>query len=124
MTEKELKEIGETYHLSMEKYKISVNDLVAMGIASHSDIPKLLYYIKKLESNTIRWIHVIDNPPKENEEVLFGVFDPTTQIFQGYIRDGCIFSDFFENNFLPERGMYWQVLPGLPKNIYKDLEEK
>ena len=76
------------------------------------------------EFRASRWIHVIDDLPKENVEVLFGVFDPTTQIFQGYMRDGCIFSDFFENSFLPVRGMYWQVLPGLPKNIYKDLEEK
>ena len=76
------------------------------------------------EFRASRWIHVIDNPPKENEEVLFGVFDPTTQIFQGYMRNGYIFSDSFEYTFLPIRGIYWQVLPGLPKNIYKDLEEK
>lgn len=76
------------------------------------------------EFRASRWIHVIDDLPKENVEVLFGVFDPTTQIFQGYIRDGRIFTDLFDHRFSPERGMYWQVLPGLPKNIYKDLEEK
>ena len=62
---------------------------------------------------------MIDTPPKENEEVLFGLFDPITQIFQGYMRNGHIFSDSHENSFLPVRGMYWQVLPGLPENILK-----
>ena len=81
-------------------------------------------YIKKLESQIPKWIHVIDNPPKENVEVLFGVFDSITHVFQGYMRNGYIFSDSFEYTFLPIRGIYWQVLPGLPENIYKDLEEK
>ena len=88
---------------------------------AREDIPKLLSYIKKLEDQ--KWIHVIDNPPKENEEVLFGLFDPTTQVFQGYMREGYIFSDSHDERHLPVRGMYWEVLPGLPKNIYKDLEE-
>ncbi len=98
------------------------NDSVFVAYA-RVDIPQLLEYIKKLEDQIPKWIHVIDNPPKENEEVLFGLFDPITQVFQGYMREGYIFSDSHDERFLPFRGMYWQVLPGLPKNIYKDLEK-
>ena len=121
MTPEELKEIEERYINLIKGGPISMEMVIELG-RGISDIGKLLKYIKELEDQIPKWVHVIDNPPKENEEVLFGLFDPITQIFQGYMRNGHIFSDSHENSFLPVRGMYWQVLPGLPENIYKDLE--
>ena len=122
MTPEELKDIEERHSCLLKGGPIDMGMVIelARGIG---DIGKLLSHIKELESQIPRWIHVIDTPPKENEEVLFGIFDPITQVFQGYMRKGRVFSDSHENSFLPVRGMYWQVLPGLPENIYKDLEE-
>ena len=125
MTSGELKEIEERARKASPTFALDFmkrEDFDYMN-RGRSDVYKLLNYIKELESQIPRWIHVIDTPPKENEEVLFGIFDPITQVFQGYMRKGRVFSDSHENSFLPVRGMYWQVLPGLPENIYKDLEE-
>lgn len=50
MTPEELNDLTEKYQLYRDKFLIPVKNLVRMGIAAHSDIPKLLAHIKELES--------------------------------------------------------------------------
>ena len=89
-----------------------------------SHIRDLEAQIEELKERMPKWVPAWEKLPKENEEVLFGVFDHSTQIFQGYIRNGMIFSDLFDEVKELRIGLYWTPLLGIPENIYKDLEDK
>lgn len=68
-----------------------------------------------LESQIPRWIPVSEKLPEDNQEVLFGVFDPVTQIYSGYVRNGKVLSDLFEESKEIGPWLYCMPLPSGPK---------
>ena len=64
MTPEELDEIKERYSMSLKTF--SLNNLARLGTDAHRDIPKLLAYIKELESQITQWIPVEERLPEES----------------------------------------------------------
>ena len=75
MTPEELKEIEERYQGSRGFFQIAMKDILGMGITAHKDVPRLLAYIKELESQIPRWIPVEERWPEKDG--IYLVFDPT-----------------------------------------------
>ena len=71
--------------------------------------------IRDLQSQIPRWIPVSEKLPEDNQEVLFGVFDPVTQIYNGYVRNGKVLSDIFEESKEICPWLYWMPLPKGPE---------
>lgn len=81
------------------------------------DIPRILTHVDELESRIHQWISARERLPRENEMVLFGVFDPVTQIYQGYLRDGVIMSDLFDGYKEIGPWIYWMPILPYPEEI-------
>ena len=115
MTSEELKEIEERYNVSRGFFQIAMKDIVGMGITSHKDVPRLLAYIKELESQIPRWIPVKERLPEESGYYLcwdIGAIESAIPYAESY------YFDKERRGFEPDADLcitHWQPLPKGPE---------
>ena len=111
MTSEELKEIEERYKVSRGFFQIAMKDIVGMGITSHKDVPRLLAYIKELESQIPRWIPVEERLPEEKAIVTACIKNRRVFPDVFYI-EGC----WYSAKGIVEGVTHWMPLPTKPED--------